>query len=238
MSFRTAKFTLALRGIGRRFGLNKLIAKLIYSAEYEKAFDRRMFEVIRAGDCIWDVGANVGFYTKKFSSATGGDGRVVAFEPFPTSFGVLEGACRELGNAKLVQVALGASEDSISMELGGDDLGATNRITADRSSPSVSDIPQIRGDQFAMEHPQLFPSVLKIDTEGYELNVLKGCSQIIVDPRVKAVFVEVHFGLLSQMGRRDGPAEIEKMLVSSGFNIEWIDFSRLAAVRRRSGGAN
>lgn len=232
MTLRTAKFTLALRGIGRWFGLNKLIAKLIYPAEYEKAFDRRMFEIIRAGDCIWDVGANVGFYTKKFSSAAGGDGSVVAFEPFPKSFGVLEGACRELDNAKLVQVALGASEEFISMEVGGDDLGATNRITADGSSPGASDIPQIRGDQFVIEHPQLFPSVLKIDTEGYELNVLKGCSQIIADPRLRVVFLEVHFGLLSQMGSRDGPAEIETLLYSSGFEIEWVDFSRLVAVRR------
>lgn len=44
-----------------------------------------MFEAIKPGDVIWDVGANVGYYTRKFSDSVGPAGQVFAFEPFPAT---------------------------------------------------------------------------------------------------------------------------------------------------------
>ena len=50
---------------------------------YEAAKQRKIIEFVRRGMVCWDVGANVGFYTLLFAGLVGGEGRVLAFEPFP-----------------------------------------------------------------------------------------------------------------------------------------------------------
>lgn len=41
------------------------------------------------GDWVIDIGANVVHYTKRFSGLVGIQGRVIAFEPMPTTFSLL-----------------------------------------------------------------------------------------------------------------------------------------------------
>ncbi len=49
----------------------------IYEAEKQKALSRE----VKQGMVVWDIGANVGFYTLAFARAVGGKGCVIAFEP-------------------------------------------------------------------------------------------------------------------------------------------------------------
>ncbi len=64
---------LLLRNLGRALGLNRLLASLL-AGEYEDRFQTVMLGAIRPGDIVWDVGANVGLYSKKFSNNAGSSG--------------------------------------------------------------------------------------------------------------------------------------------------------------------
>lgn len=88
-SWRTTGFVIGLRGIGRLLKVNRYLHKLIASPKYEKEFDDALLQTIRSGDCVWDVGANVGLYTDKFLRAIAG-GDVIAFEPAPGTFRLLK----------------------------------------------------------------------------------------------------------------------------------------------------
>src|ERR1022692_1562310 len=58
----------------------------------ENCFDpeiRLLLRTIKSGDCVVDIGANVGLYTLLFARAAGPDGRVIAFEPGPRSIALL-----------------------------------------------------------------------------------------------------------------------------------------------------
>lgn len=50
---------------------------------------RLLPDLIAPGDWVIDIGANVGHYTKAFSERVGARGRVIAFEPVPTTFALL-----------------------------------------------------------------------------------------------------------------------------------------------------
>ncbi|HEX6832536.1 MAG TPA: FkbM family methyltransferase, partial [Rudaea sp.] len=53
------------------------------SYEYDK---QRLFaRVARSGDVVFDIGANVGFYTLLAATCVAPTGRVVAFEPMPSN---------------------------------------------------------------------------------------------------------------------------------------------------------
>ena len=231
MTWKTKSFVMVMRKLGRKLNINPLIAKLVYPEQYEKAFDEQMLSNIEVGDCVWDVGANIGFYTSKFSAAVGSKGRVVAFEPFASTFEILTDNCEDLANVVLSRYGLGASCETLQMELGGDDIGATNRITTSANMDGVCDIQVTTGDKFAEDEPELAPTVIKIDTEGHEFDIMKGCQRLLDSPTLRAVFIEVHFGLLERAGHNEAPRKIERKLEESGFEITWVDFSRLVAVR-------
>jgi hypothetical protein len=75
------------------------------------------------------------------------------------------------------------------------------------------------------------PTVVKIDVEGYECEVLAGLSRHLSDPKVRLIGVEVHFGILRERRLGDGPRQIENLLSRSGFAVRWTDASHLIAAR-------
>src|SRR5690349_20763479 len=96
-----------LRRLARRIGLTKLLSRLRASAAYEEAFSRELLGSVRPTDCVWDVGANVGYYTRRVSELAP-NGRVVAFEPGPATFKTLSDdiQARNLTNVVLCNIAL------------------------------------------------------------------------------------------------------------------------------------
>jgi FkbM family methyltransferase len=215
-------------------GLNRFLLKKLSPAQYEQHFEGQILAAIQPGDCVWDVGANVGFYSKKFSQLAGPMGRVYAFEPSPINLGRLRQAVGALANVTLLPLALGNREDRVSFEQGADELGATSRVTtpAGPTAPSGTLVELTTGDKVIASGQAASPQVIKIDTEGFELDVLQGLGKGLLEQNLRVLCVEVHFALLKERGFSNAPAQIEGLLESSGFRVDWSDFSHIVAVRR------
>lgn len=85
MSWRTNRAVILLRNLGRALGLNRLFGSLLSRRGYETRFQEAMLAAIRPGDVVWDVGANVGLYSRAFSDIAGPSGKVFAYEPSPAN---------------------------------------------------------------------------------------------------------------------------------------------------------
>jgi hypothetical protein len=75
---------LRLRNLGRALGVNRLLGTLLGRRGYQDRFQAAMLGAIRSGDIVWDVwdvGANIGLYSKKFSAITGSTRKMFAYEP-------------------------------------------------------------------------------------------------------------------------------------------------------------
>ena len=234
MSWQTHPWMIALRRFGRTAGLNRAIAVLLKGGEgYESRFRDTMLAVVREGDCVWDVGANAGYYSRLFAERVGQRGRVFAFEPDPRVLARLEQSVGILGNVTLVPVALADRDGTMRFRQGSDAVGATGQlIDADRTSAGAwIEVPVLRGDTVVARGMAALPDVVKIDVEGFEAEVLRGLGALLERPSLRAVCVEVHFALLDTRGQRNAPAEIEWSLYSAGFRCRWADHSHLVAVR-------
>jgi FkbM family methyltransferase len=192
-----------------------------------------MLDEIRPSDCVWDVGANVGLYSSMFSRLVGATGKVFAFEPSPKNFARLTSAIGSLENVVLVPMALGDTAGRMAFAEGSDATGATSRVVGgavDRT-PTTVDVEVRRGDELILSTKADEPDVIKIDTEGFELEVIRGLNQTLRRPKLRALFIEVHFALLQDRGLAGAPAQIERELEACGFGCAWPDSSHIAATR-------
>ena len=231
MSLVSHPFVVSLRGVTRRLGMNRALSKLFMSGRYEDRFGPALRAQIRQGDTVWDVGANVWLYTAEFLSTVGASGRVAAFEPAPSCFERLRDRFDGNGQVRLLNVALGDKDGEVAMLLESDPLAATHRIgeSAD-GAPSVK-VPVRSADSVAMDAPDWFPNVMKIDVEGHEGAVVDGMASMLDDPRLHCVGIEVHFGLLAQRQEAGRPKAIEGVLRDHRFEVHWTDPSHVIAVR-------
>jgi FkbM family methyltransferase len=231
MSWRTSKFVLLLRDVGRSLGLNKFLVLILNGRGYEKFYDTALHTQLKHGDCVWDVGANIGYYTSTFAKQVGPNGKVFSFEPSPVNFHKLKESCKLLSNVKLIPFGLGNYNGEMAFYQGDDDLGATSRFHKYENSRSIK-VPVHSGAYIIENGIALIPNVVKIDVEGYELEVIKGLEQILIDTRIRCIGLEVHFKILNELGFKDAPIILESTLKNFGFSVSWPDMSHLIAVRK------
>lgn len=237
VSWRTHRLVVLARHIGRVLGLNRWMAVRLNGRGYETRYDQAFSLALRSGDCVWDVGANVGYYTHLFSDRVGNEGKIFAFEPSPVNFARLQRACADLTNVQLHPLGLGRDDGTLSFVQGADDLGATSRVIDVSSHPESGQIMvEIRAGQYLIEKGEaLPPNAIKIDVEGFELEVLQGLGkQQLQAPALRAIGVEVHFGILNARGIPNAPQQIERLLQQSGFRVQWPDSSHILATRFNS----
>jgi FkbM family methyltransferase len=230
MSWMTSRPALLLRNIGRTLGLNARIARLLQWEGYEARYDEAFQRAIRPGDCVWDIGANIGHYTRIFAQRVGDKGRVLAYEPSPINFARLRDACEALSNVSLFNYALGAQEGEASFQQGADDLGATSRVVGLGGGGGVI-VPVRTGDGLISQGDARAPNAIKVDVEGFEPEVMGGLGLSLLNPGLRVIGIEVHFGLLAKRGLPGAARSLEALLVSRGFSVTWPDSSHILAVR-------
>jgi len=133
-----------------------------------------MYSHIQPGGTVLDVGAHFGYYTLLFSSLVGEEGTVIAFEPDPQVFKVLNTNVRlnRLKNVQLFQQA--ASDTNGRARFYASDPGMSSLIPQ-RGLRRLYDVMTVRIDELGLERLDM----AKIDTEGTEGNVLKGMRQTL-----------------------------------------------------------
>ena len=224
-----------LRKVVRASGLNHVVKQLFYSVKYEDEFQKVVSSCVREGDIVWDVGANVGVYTDIFLDAVGLRGRVVAFEPNPNACDVLEKKYGASQQFDLPRVALGDEDSelllSFSKEDSLDPMGSFVSEFADRNQLPVQVITPL---QFVKDNPDLTPSFIKVDVEGFELAVLAGLRELFaITPHARVVAIEVHVGILQSQGVKNPLAEVKTFLNSFGYTISLTDPSHIMGIKEK-----
>lgn len=221
------KILIKLRGILVKLGLTKLI-KLVYNpASYEENFNEALLNCIHEGDCVYDIGANVGLYTDIFAKKVGIQGYVYAFEPDKLNYSQLMESKEQWTNVELHNVGLGAENKM--MKFFSD--GVTSRIIENPDYATFIEVPIHRLEDFVTTHNTRKPNVLKIDVEGFEIEVIDGAGELLKDPALKSICMEVHFKAIRERGKS---AELERMirlLKKNNFKLKWSDPSHVIATR-------
>jgi FkbM family methyltransferase len=169
------------------------------TGRYEADEIRLMRRFLRSGQTIVDVGANVGYLTRFFARATGAAGKVYAFEPNPIIFPLLKKNLSRFHQVSLYNVGLSSSDARLPLFLAGADHSVASfakdypvaHVFYQESGQLHSEMAElVSGDAFMDKIGVHRIDVLKVDVEGWELNVLAGLERTISDSPELAVFCE------------------------------------------------
>lgn len=227
----SSRTAIRLRAFGRSLGIFPPLVRAlrkISGSRYEERFDSALLSAIRSGDTVWDIGANVGLYTEKFARRVGASGQVVAFEPSPKNAETLRMRFTDTNRVTIFSVALADEPGTASFYANGSSDGTTDSLVARNDGAVQHQIEVHRGDEFLKGFP---PNVIKIDVEGFELEVLRGLREVLTSSGLRAVLIEVHFGILSDRGLAEAPAELTSLLRTAGLSVNWVDSSHLVGER-------
>ena len=150
-------------------------------------------ERLSSGDVCVDVGANVGYHTLLAAKLVGPDGHVYALEPSPETHAELVAniGLNGFGNVTALCVAAGGAVGEAVLDNRAQSVIAAIRPTTDAHGVRVPVQPL--AELVPEEHVRRL-RLVKIDVEGYELEVLRGVEPLLERGARPAILVELHAG--------------------------------------------
>jgi FkbM family methyltransferase len=147
-----------------------------FRGSYDPALQRLLSSYIAPDSIVLDIGAALGLWTVPLARAAAACGSELwAFEPFPGNHGWLESniAANSLNNVTVQRFALGQQAGTAFMTV---EDGGSGNAAIRKAEDGDSEVPVRALDSFAFPAPV---SAVKIDVEGYELQVLRGASALL-----------------------------------------------------------
>jgi FkbM family methyltransferase len=135
-------------------------------------------KLIKPGDKIADIGANIGFYATLLSEFTGTNGNVYCFEPDSTNFGYLKKATANKSNITIFNMAVSDS-DSVLKVYKSKLLNVDHRTYPVNNYDSIEEVKATSIDKLISDKTILAPNIIKIDIQGYELVAFKGMQNLL-----------------------------------------------------------
>lgn len=178
-----------------RFGFNikvdplfdKNIENVIYErGVYELGTVSLIRQLLKEGDVFIDVGANIGFLSMVAAVTVGKKGEVLAFEPVPSTYDLLV-ANRELNGFSQLQtfcIGVGSKSETVTIQTEEQNRGGASIVNKHGGSGIKIQVKKL--DELITSSPV---SLVKIDVEGYEFEVLKGAEELLKRDR-PALIVE------------------------------------------------
>lgn len=224
-------------GLARRQGFYLDVLRWTGGGSLEK---KVYLSLIREGDTVFDIGANLGHFTLLFSDLVGRRGEVHAFEPVPPTFAQLRHAVetdQRYDNVFLNQAACSAQEGAVAIQMPGDDCGQASLQSHQegswRTSRSITrfETMAVRLDNYARGGSPGRMDFVKCDVEGAELPALQGMEDRLRQCQ-PLLFLEVFAKWTESFGYR--PTDLVDFLQAVGYDRFYSansHLTRLADVR-------
>jgi FkbM family methyltransferase len=208
------RFRLLVRGEERQieFNCRNLQFNALYFEKYQGGYEpdvsAAIIELLPGDGVFYDVGSNWGYFSLLVASRPEFRGRVHAFEPWPSSFEDVRSVIEQAGLADIVTChPLALSEETGTSGMAAGRHSGLAHLS--RTGSGTVNVRTSRLDDLDLEPPD----VMKIDTEGTELQILNGGERTIARARPFIVFEN------SLEGQRWEALEVLLVLEQRGYRL-------------------
>lgn len=190
---------------------------LAIRGNYENLETDLVRKIIKPGDVVVDVGANIGYFTLIFAQLVGIEGKVLAFEPDEKLFQILTANIQNNGYQNVALFNQGLSDQNSEAFLYLDEFNnLDNRIYASSSTAAKVEIKLVRLDDLIADYaPEV--DLIKIDIQGAETFAFIGMRDCLRNSPNLKIITEFWPWSLIQAGSQ--PDEFLQILFEEGFSF-------------------
>lgn len=194
------------------FAKSNMALTLWVDPNYADRAEEFVYDFLKPGDTLIDVGANIGCVTAAGSLAVGETGHVYSVEPHPQTYKHLQKtiAINHCANVTSLNVALGAEAGIVNFT---DEPRKDDNNCVAQNAESGIRVPCMTLASLVDEHSISRIAVMKIDVEGFEMQVLQGAQSML--QKVDSIYIEVLEHTLQKFGSCS--ADVIRLLQSHGF---------------------
>lgn len=180
-------------------------------------FSTALFErVLSDGDTFVDVGANVGYFSRLACRLVGTSGSVHCIEPLPSALRLLKMNTSEFSNVTIHEIA--ATNEHGLGRFAVRKHGDTSSLDETTEAQDIISVGLDTLDNVLSDEPRI--DVIKIDVEGYEIEVLRGAVGIIQRHHPLLYFEYIHAD-----DRDVDLDDFQSLLGPHGYCLSWINAS-------------
>lgn len=209
----------------------------LLTGQHEPETAVQLDRIVQPGMVMLDVGAHVGYYSRRYAKTIGPNGRIFAFEPHPRTFATLQKNIASCHNVTAVQMALAENpgtavlHDYLMMSASGslhydEDLAQQQQAQVHQTDiaprigqafqPQTFSVQTLPGDSFLQQQGIEQVDVIKMDIEGAEIGALRGLRQTIArSPKLQLV-MEYNPAALKAFGHDPSQALAEVQALGFG----------------------
>jgi FkbM family methyltransferase len=167
-------------------------SRILFPSSEDPAFDDVFLRDVyspykpKRDDVVVDIGAHMGFFTVKIARQVK---NVIAFEPDPLNFSFLTFNIKnnDLTNVAAFDYALAGEEGFMFLKRG--DYLRESRLTMSTTEIRV----KVKTLDDAMKDLGTHPTMVKIDAEGYEMEILRGAEHTLTQYRPSVIIAAYHY---------------------------------------------
>jgi FkbM family methyltransferase len=192
---------------------------LLNEGTYEPDFVEIVRRSLPTGGTFLDIGANEGFYCAIAAAALGGSGRIVAVEPQSRLRDIIEINTRLNGatSCEIHTCAIGTADNATarmsltpSLATGASSLAKRYRWNLKHEAVRIRSL-----DRLAAELNLTRVDLMKVDVEGFEVEVIKSGRNFFRSGAVKLLALDYHGPVLRKTGT--DPGEADRILRDAGY---------------------
>lgn len=178
----------------------------------------RLYSLVKNGTTVIDVGTNIGETLLNFAKINQ-DGRNIGFEPVPYLYETAKNniALNKFENIELVNKGLSSFKEKLSFRETGENNSGGTFLTRENNAEDPCSVEVVRLDDVVVWDGIENVSLIKIDVEGFEMEVLKGASDTLRRFR-PTVFVEIDDEFLAR--QKSSAVEVFDLLAAHKYRVE------------------
>jgi len=203
---------------GYRMRVDWRIHRAFIYDSWEPEVTRAIDRTVVPGMTVADIGAQSGFYTLLLSKRVGAQGKVIAFEPLPANYRLLEENLRlnKIENAIVRREAVADRTGALNFQFPLDEPSLIAGPVLAEDSTGAFDVPCVSLDDFVAGQLNSL-DLIKMDVEGAEGSVLAGATKTLQQFHPNLIIELHHAG--DQPRLHPVPVRLQAM----GYSIEWLD---------------
>ncbi len=211
-------FFINIKGVKVYFNsLDRMLATFLWKFGLLEGYEMNLFQsLLKEGDVMLDIGANMGVYSLISSPKIGKSGKVIAFEPDIDNYTIFKKSitANQFKNVMVYPYAVSNKNEKIYFEKNTFNSG-NHQIRKEKTANFQTSIDAVMLDDFLRNEQKI--DIIKIDIQGAEFFAFEGMKELIARFPKLIIFSEYWVKGLRDMGVN--PHEYIDLLKSLNFNI-------------------